>query len=346
MVIGSIRNPGTSQACYCMKSWLCAPGNSVSFDGAGVIDPRFSACGTMDEVCCRPVAINAARNRDLQGSRESIINGEASFSQTGCGTQNKTYATAYPVDTGKTYFAEFPWMVALLTIQSDGKYLFQCGGSMITNSAILTAAHCVTNLGNNRPIARFGQWDLKYQPGDQPVPFQEANIKIIVTHPQFYSAALFNDIAVVILNAPVKQNVNVVPICIPQQGLIFPPGIRCIGTGWGKNSFGGTYQSELRKVEVPIVNRIDCQNRLRTSKLGPYFQLHSSFICAGGETNRDTCQGDGGGPLICPTATGQYFQAGIISWGIGCGTSNLPAVYTNVAQFTEWINQQLATYGA
>lgn len=53
-------------------------------------------------------------------------------------------AQPYPVDTGKTYFAEFPWMVALLTIQSDGKYLFQCGGSMITNSAILTAAHCVT----------------------------------------------------------------------------------------------------------------------------------------------------------------------------------------------------------
>lgn len=73
------------------------------------------------------------------------------------------------------------------------------------------------------------------------MPFQEANIKIIVTHPQFYSAALFNDIAVVILNAPVKQNVNVVPICIPQQGLIFPPGIRCIGTGWGKNSFGNYY---------------------------------------------------------------------------------------------------------
>lgn len=71
---------------------------------------------------------------------------------------------------------------------------------------------------------------------------------------------------------------------------------------------GGTYQSELRKVEVPIVDKIDCQNRLRTSKLGPYFQLHSSFICAGGETNRDTCQGDGGGPLVCPTATGQYFQ--------------------------------------
>ena len=53
-------------------------------------------------------------------------------------------AQPYLVDTGKTYFGEFPWMVALLTAQPDGKYLFQCGGSMITNKAVLTAAHCVT----------------------------------------------------------------------------------------------------------------------------------------------------------------------------------------------------------
>lgn len=71
---------------------------------------------------------------------------------------------------------------------------------------------------------------------------------------------------------------------------------------------GGTYQTELRKVELPVVDRTDCQNRLRTTRLGSYFQLHSSFICAGGEANRDTCTGDGGGPLVYLTANGQYFQ--------------------------------------
>ncbi|CAK9800417.1 Phenoloxidase-activating factor 2 (Fragment) [Anthophora quadrimaculata] len=348
IVIGPIRNPGTSQACYCMKSWLCTPGNSITSNGVGAIDPRFSACGTTEQVCCRATTISVRSNGDLQSRGESIVNGEASFSQPGCGLQNKTYAPAqpYPVDTGKTYFAEFPWMVGLLTVQADGKFLFQCGGSMITNNAILTAAHCVSNRENGRLIARFGQWDLENQPSDQPLPFQDANIKAIVVHPLFYSDALFNDIAVVILNKPVKQNVNVAPICIPQEGLIFPVGTRCIGTGWGKNSFDGTYQTELRKVELPIVDTADCQNRLRTTRLGPYFQLHSSFTCAGGEANRDTCRGDGGGPLACPTATGQYFQAGIVSWGIGCGSSNVPAVYTNVAQYTHWIEQQLATYGA
>ncbi|KOX76090.1 Serine proteinase stubble [Melipona quadrifasciata] len=333
VVIGPVRNPGTSQACYCMKSWLCVPGNSVSINGVGAIDPRFSVCGSADEVCCRASpTINIARNDDLDKLDENVVNGEVSFLQPGCGIQNKTYATAqpYPVDTGKTYFAEFPWMVALLTVQSDEKY----------------EEKKTVSLGNNRPIARFGQWDLKYQLGDQPLPFLDASIKAIVAHPQFYNAALFNDIAVIILNEPVKLNVNIAPICIPQQGLLFPPGTKCIGTGWGKNSFGGTYQTELRKVELPLVDRSDCQNRLRTTRLGAYFQLHSSFICAGGEVNKDTCRGDGGGPLVCPTATGQYFQAGIVSWGIGCGSSNVPAVYTNVAKYTEWISQQLATYGA
>lgn len=70
----------------------------------------------------------------------------------------------------------------------------------------------------------------------------------------------------------------------------------------------GKYQAELRKVELPIVDRTDCQTRLRSTKLGQYFQLHGSFICAGGEMNRDTCRGDGGGPLICQAATGQFFQ--------------------------------------
>ena len=93
VAIGPIRNPGTSQACYCMKSWLCTPGNSVSTDGAGAIDPRFSVCGNTDEICCRASStINVARNRGLDGLGESIINGEASFSQPGCGIQNKTYA--------------------------------------------------------------------------------------------------------------------------------------------------------------------------------------------------------------------------------------------------------------
>lgn len=68
-----------------------------------------------------------------------------------------------------------------------------------------------------------------------------------------------------------------------------------------------------------------------------------SFICAGGEKNRDTCKGDGGSPLVCPIPgyPERYFQIGIVSWGIGCGVNGVPGVYVNVPLYVLWIDKQL-----
>ncbi|KAF7379672.1 hypothetical protein HZH68_016620 [Vespula germanica] len=348
--LGQMKFPGTSNACYCVKSWLCTQGNVVNLDGAGIIDPRFTICTSADEVCCRPagiIASNQVYSDFSAGPRDLVINNpiDPLDIQVVCGIRGTANApaTPYPTSSGKTYFAEFPWMVSLFAKQPDGKYLYRCGASMINNGAVLTAAHCVTNQENGALVARFGQWNVK----NNSEPIQEAGIKAIIPHPLYYSAGLFHDIAILILNSTVNYATNIIPICLPQQGMIFSSGTRCFGTGWGSSAFGssGEYQAELRKVDLPIVERSDCQNRLRTTNLGQSFLLHGSFICAGGELNKDTCRGDGGGPLVCPTATGQFIQAGIVSWGIGCGESNIPAVYTSVSQHKQWIDQQLANYG-
>ncbi|RLU22623.1 hypothetical protein DMN91_004901 [Ooceraea biroi] len=351
-LLGPLKNPNTPQACYCVKTWICSEGNVVSPDGLGVIDPRFTACPSADEVCCRPLGIDlqALRNaasvsRDATNDIERFDIERLSAYHVTCGIRNDTYVSAqpFPADSDKTYFAEFPWMVALLIKSADStSYTFHCGASMISNSAVLTAAHCVVNRKPEDLVARFGQWNI--ESNVQPLPSQEANILDIISHPSYYSGGLFHDVAVLILEKPVVYNVNVLPVCLPEQGMVFAAGTRCYGTGWGSGSIGSEYQSELRKVNLPIVDRADCQTRLQNTKLGQYFQLHGSFICAGGETNRDMCRGDGGGPLVCQTSTGQFFQAGIVSWGIGCGTSNVPAVYTSVSQHRQWIDQQLATY--
>ena len=60
------------------------------------------------------------------------------------------------------------------------------------------------------------------------------------------------------------------------------------------------YQPELRHVELPLQSHRDCQKAFRTTRLGSRWILHPSFLCAGGEGPSDTCQGDGGGPLVCP----------------------------------------------
>lgn len=185
----------------------------------------------------------------------------------------------------------------------------------------------------------------------QPLPSQQANVHAMSVHPLYYGDGLFHDVAVLVLDRPVAYGPNVQPICLPEQSTVFAAGTRCYGTGWGSDSLGkprsaresagdpdrnfssqrdfsrardGTrvsgpearFQSELRKVNLPIVDSASCQNRLRGTKLGQHFQLHGSFICAGGEGEQDLCRGDGGGPLACQVATGQFYQVNILRFSL------------------------------
>ncbi len=87
-----------------------------------------------------------------------------------------------------------------------------------------------------------------------------------------------------------------------------------------------------------------CQKAMRGTRLGANFELDPSFTCAGGQQGVDTCKGDGGGPLVCPTGQknkygDRYVQAGIVSWGIGCGEAGVPGVYASVSKalcFIDW----------
>ena len=67
-------------------------------------------------------------------------------------------------------------------------------------------------------------------------------------------------------------------------------------------------------------------------------------MCAGGIGGVDTCKGDGGSPLVCKNRNGPWYQAGIVSWGIGCGEENIPAVYASVATASCWIDSEVSHY--
>merc|ERR1712200_357873 len=88
-----------------------------------------------------------------------------------------------------------------------------------------------------------------------------------------------------------------------------------------------------------------CEAGLRRTRLGRRFRLHSSFLCAGGITGKDTCKGDGGSPLVCEGPGGSYVQAGVVAWGLGCG-GDTPGVYAALSEAACWLDMQITCRAA
>lgn len=124
--------------------------------------------------------------------------------------------------------------------------------------------------------------------------------------------------------------------CLPTAATAFT-GQNCWVAGFGTNAFvNGALATTLREVDLPVVDGNTCQNLLRTTRLGAGFSLNQQqFICAGGVAGKDACTGDGGAPLVCASGS-QWFIAGLVSWGVGCGDP-LPGVYVNIPNYINWI---------
>ncbi|XP_015590466.1 phenoloxidase-activating factor 2 isoform X2 [Cephus cinctus] len=348
------QNGQTQEACECVPYYQCQNGTILE-NGIGLIDIRSSfatvgepiggiqgTCENYLDICCKPP--------DVRNPNDKIT--PAPTVRRGCGQRNPD-GVGFRI-TGQTdneaQFGEFPWMVAILkeeTIGSNSQKLnvYQCGGALIHRKVVLTAAHCVSGKQPGQLKVRAGEWDT--QTKNEIYPHQDRDVETIVVHEKFHSGALFNDYALLILTQPVDIAENVDVVCLPQQGATFD-GSRCFASGWGKDIFGkeGHYQVILKRVELPVVPHDTCQSSLRRTRLGKYFVLDNSFLCAGGEVGKDTCKGDGGSPLVCPLKNdpSRYVQAGIVAWGIGCGENQTPGVYANIGLARQWIDEQMVYY--
>jgi len=245
-------------------------------------------------------------------------------------------------------FGEFPSHVAILKRLSPGDSLFVCSAVLISNQWLATAAHCVRKLRPEELKVRLGEWDVNRD--DEFYPFVESNIRQIVIHPDFQASSLANDLALLRMEATMdpQQMPHIAPACLANPDESFA-GERCWLAGWGKDAFGqrGSFQTQLKKVDLPVVGRPECENALRlNTKLGKFFRLHPSAICAGGERGKDACEGDGGSGLYCTDPnSGLSRVVGLVSWGIGCGQGGVPGVYTSLAALAPWLESVVAASG-
>ncbi|XP_076067696.1 phenoloxidase-activating factor 2-like isoform X2 [Oratosquilla oratoria] len=257
-----------------------------------------------------------------------------------CGVRNykllDTRIQSPGLEVNEAGFGEFPWQ-ALLFFKND---TFKCGGTLVGERWVLTAAHCLFGYYAHDFRVRLGEWQVNSY--DEPQPYKDFDVKSLYLHPNFKRGPLFNDVAVIELSESITYEYHINRACLPslQAGVPSSYGKRCFASGWGKDSFTGAYQTILKKVDLPLVNNVDCQALLRKTRLGRFFRLDHSFLCAGGEAGKDSCTGDGGGPLVCEDEAheGRYSLVGITAWGVGCGTENIPGVYADVAKAYDFIN--------
>jgi trypsin len=215
-----------------------------------------------------------------------------------------------------------PWQMAITTSSAF------CGGSLITERWILTAAHCVADraAATSGMKAKAGTTD--YRKGASWL-----NVDRVVVHPGYNPKSFENDLALIKLSAGSSGT----PIALAAISLVLPKQQPLEVTGWGATREGGAGTVTLMKAIVPSVELATCNNPEAYNG-----RIKDGMLCAGrAQGGADSCQGDSGGPLVWRTSEGPVL-VGVVSFGEGCARRLRYGVYTRVSFYRDWIDQTLA----
>ncbi|ROT77360.1 putative trypsin-1 [Penaeus vannamei] len=237
--------------------------------------------------------VSQAAPPHLNGSHPFVIQPRVNFDDTcRCG-QKAASRIVGGVTTGVN---EWPWQAALMY----GSQQF-CGGSLINDRYVLTAAHCTESMRASDLTIRLAEHRLSTSSETSVV---SRSVSQIIEHPDYQPGNEINDIALIKLSSPVQVSDTVLPVCMPPPNPTYA-GKTATVTGWGTTSSGGSSSDTLREVDVTVVSNTACQSNSYGSA------IKDTMLCAG-STGKDSCQGDSGGPLVFKDGGGNYDQGSIL----------------------------------
>nr|ACK76297.1 Der f 6 allergen [Dermatophagoides farinae] len=220
--------------------------------------------------------------------------------------------------------AEAPFQISLLK-----DYLIMkshmCGGSLISESTVVTAAHCTYGQKASSLSVRYGTNQRTSSS------YGDLKVKTIIQHESYDPDTIQNDISLLILSKPVVPSTNVQMIEIETDDIV--DGDKVTIYGWGLTDGNGKdLPDKLQKGSMTIVGNDRCNE-----KWGSIDAIHPGMICALDKT-QSGCNGDSGGPLVSANRK----LTGIVSWGPSkCPPGEYMSVFTRPKYYLDWITKNI-----
>lgn len=301
--------------------------------------------GPLAKVCCPhqappQVALRGASDgAPIAPAPDPLPNDYPSSLPSGCGLSSVSDSRV--VGGRVADVGAWPWMAAIY-LKSEGQTKVGCGGALVSDKHVLTAAHCVSVGARARQLpprvlsVRLGDHDLG-STDDHTAPV-DAEVVDVLRHQRYDRRTYAHDIALLVLREPVRWNRFVQPACLPFGPLANESlkDYNAFIVGWGATQFNGAGSSVLRQAQIPIWEEGKCR-----AAYSQHLPITSAQLCAGDvNASMDSCQGDSGGPLLLPFQ-GRYYVIGVVSSGKDCATPGFPGIYTRVSSYLDWLRNAM-----